>query len=76
VTTIKNITKLIEASSLGAASARAARKSVTAAEGDALARRASHRGQNEGQFRGPSGARTYRPASGSTPGRKTRKENK
>ena len=41
MTTIKHLTALIDASSLGTRSARAARTSVTAAEGDALARRAA-----------------------------------
>ena len=49
MTTIKHLTALIDASSLGTRSARAARTSVTAAEGDALARRAAEcagRGQD------------------------------
>lgn len=75
MTTIKHITALIDASSLGARPARAARKSVTAAEGEVLARRADHCGQDgPEEFRGPTGRRTYRPVSGSTAGRKTRKE--
>jgi hypothetical protein len=73
LTTIKNITKLIEASSLGARPARAARRSVTAAEGNALARRANQR-RNDGhkEFRGSTGRRTYSPVS--TPDSTTRKE--
>lgn len=51
MTTIKHkhITALIDASSLGTRTARLARTSVTAAEGDALARRAAEcagRGQD------------------------------
>ena len=48
MTTIKHkhITALIAASSLGTRTARAARTSVTAAEGEALARRAAGRGQD------------------------------
>ena len=37
MTTIKHLTALINASSLGTRTARVARRSVTAAEGDALA---------------------------------------
>lgn len=73
MTTIKNITRLIEASSLGTRSARAARRTVTAAEGEALARRASNRTQDEGQFRGSPDDRTYRPVSGSPSRRVKRK---
>lgn len=78
MTTIKHITALIDASSLGTRSARAARTSVTAAEGDALARRAAE-GWLHGQgisekFRGRADTRTYRPVSGSTTGRKKRKD--
>jgi hypothetical protein len=76
VTTIKHLTALINASSLGTRTARAARTSVTAAEGDALARRAAEGGhrQNSPEFRGRADRRTYRPVSGSTPGRTTRKD--
>ena len=74
MTTIKDITKLIEASSLGTRSARAARRTVTAAEGDELARRAAQRGQSAEQFRDTDSERTYRPVSGSTPVRIKRKE--
>ncbi|RDH74296.1 hypothetical protein DVS77_32385 [Mycolicibacterium moriokaense] len=77
MTTIKNLTALINASSLGTRTARVARRSVTAAEGDALARRAAeggHRHDGSGEFRGQAAQRTYRPVSGSTPGRTTRKD--
>lgn len=75
MTTIKHLTALINASSLGTRTARAARRSVTAAEGDALARRAAEGGQDSSEeFRGRAAQRTYRPVSGSTPGRKTRKD--
>jgi hypothetical protein len=66
VTTIKHLTALIDASSLGTRSARAARTSVTAAEGDALA--------ISEKFRDRADTRTYRPVSGSIPGRKKRKD--
>ena len=79
MTTIKDITQLIEASSLGTRPARAARRTVTAAEGDALARRADRSGQDQDrdreEFRGMASDRTYRPVSGSTPSRTTRKDN-
>lgn len=77
MTTIKQLTALINASSLGTRAARAARTSVTAAEGDALARRAAEGGHGQGdsqEFRGRADRRTYRPVSGSIPGRKTRKD--
>ena len=77
MTTIKHLTALINASSLGTRTARAARRSVTAAEGDALARRAAEGGHGHDdsqEFRGRAAQRTYRPVSGSTPGRKTRKD--
>lgn len=77
MTTIKHLTALIDASSLGTRTARAARTSVTAAEGDALARRAAEGGHGHNdseQFRGRGGKRTYRSVSGSTPGRTTRKD--
>jgi len=76
MTSIKDITQLIEASSLGTRPARAARRTVTAAEGDALARRAARSGQDKEQegFRGTGSDRTYRPVSGSTPSRTNRKE--
>ncbi|WP_027331249.1 hypothetical protein [Mycolicibacterium tusciae] len=75
MTTIKHLTALINASSLGTRTARAARRSVTAAEGEALARRAAEGGQDSSEeFRGRAAQRTYRPVSGSTPGRKTRKD--
>lgn len=76
-TTIKHLTALINASSLGTRGARAARRSVTAAEGDALARRAaedSNRQDDSEEFRDRADERTYRPVSGSTPGRTTRKD--
>lgn len=66
VTTIKHkhITALIDASSLGTRTARVARTSVTAAEGDALARRAAEcagRGKMAPkEFRGRADKRTYR----------------
>ena len=77
MTTIKHLTALIDASSLGTRSARAARTPVTAAEGDALARRAAdggHRQDISEKFRDRSDTRTYRPVSGSIPGRKKRKD--
>ncbi len=77
MTTIKHLTALINASSLGTRTARAARRSVTAAEGDALARRAAEGGyghDDSEEFRGRVDQRTYRPVSGSTPGRTTRKD--
>lgn len=77
MTTIKHMTALINASSLGTRTARAARRSVTAAEGDALARRAAEGGNGHDgpeEFRDRAEERTYRPVSGSTPGRTTRKD--
>ena len=75
MTTIKHLTALIDASSLGTPTARVARRSVTAAEGDALARRAAEAGRNDsGEFRDRADERTYRPVSGSTPGRTNRKD--
>jgi hypothetical protein len=77
VTTIKHLTALIDTSSLGTPAARAARRSVTAAEGDALARRAAQGGHgqdNSEEFRGRADERTYRPVSGSIPGWTTRKD--
>ena len=59
MTTIKHLTALIDASSLGTPTARAARRSVTAAEGDALARRASEGDRNNsGEFRDRADERT------------------
>ena len=75
MTTIKHFTALINASSLGTRTARVARRSVTAAEGDALARRAAEADRNDsGEFRDRADERTYRPVSGSTPGRTNRKD--
>ena len=72
MTTIRHLTALINASSLGTRTARVARRSVTAAEGDALARRAAEADRND--FRDRADERTYRPVSGSTPGRTNRKD--
>lgn len=78
MTTLKHLTALINAGSLGTRTGRVARRSVTAAEGDALARRAAeggHDGHNDsGEFRGRADERTYRPVSGSIPGRTNRKD--
>ncbi|NMK70498.1 hypothetical protein HHM25_10885, partial [Staphylococcus capitis] len=77
MTTIKHLTALINASSLGTRTGRVARRSVPAAEGDALARRAAESGQGHDdseKFRGRADERTYRPVSGSTPGRTNRKD--
>ena len=77
MTTIKHLTALINASSLGTRTGRVARRSVTAAEGDALARRAAEGGHGHDdseELRDRADERTYRPVSGSTPDRTTRKD--
>ncbi|MDM2083386.1 hypothetical protein [Mycobacteroides abscessus] len=75
MTNINDITKLIEASSLGTRSARAARRSVTAAQGEAIARRAARSGKAKEKFRGTDDEGTYSSVSGSTTGRIEGKEN-
>ncbi|MDO3145494.1 hypothetical protein [Mycobacteroides abscessus] len=75
MTNINDITKLIEASSLGTRSARAARRSVTAAQGEAIARRAARSGKDKEEFRGTGSEGTYRSVSGSTTGQIEGKEN-